>query len=118
MRWIAALPLVLVACDAPLEEFWPVERHVIERDDRTFLVQAKYDPLDYSWFARVSEPGAGLAGDEAQLALRIVEEDLGEKVCDSGRLTLESWWTERLPGGGALVHLPSLGTWQIVASCY
>ncbi|MEM7056886.1 MAG: hypothetical protein AAF557_04810 [Pseudomonadota bacterium] len=118
IRILPLIAMLLAACDQPLQELYPAERHTIETEQRTYLVRAEYDPFERGWFALVSVPDGGrLEPDDRFAVFDVVQNKLGPKVCDGAALEVkpEKIWTGH--GAKSIRYMPVNGEWQLLGRC-
>lgn len=120
MRTIALFctALALAGCSNPLEELWPAQKFAIEDAGRTYDIRTQYDPFERKWWTRVSVTGGRLEPDDRFTAFRIVQDQVGPKVCDDGakiEVKPQKIWTRH--GAETIRYLPENGTWILVGAC-
>lgn len=116
-RCIPLILLGLAACDAPLEEFWPRQNYTFEKDDRTYMVRVQSDPLDFTYYTRVTTPLYNLGEEDRDAVVALVENELGAKICKSGKMYLDDFLEWRLHNDDPVLLLKTIGTYQVVSKC-
>jgi len=118
----AGLTLALLggmgACSAPLEDPVSPERHSIVRDGVVYTAIARFDTLQQGYFTRIYPVMLQDRALDRTLAIDLVEQDLGPTLCEGQPLSHDETGALSLFGyTNAIDPLPSLGGWQILASC-
>ncbi|MEM9060735.1 MAG: hypothetical protein AAGD13_09775 [Pseudomonadota bacterium] len=116
-RFLPIALLALAGCDAPLEEFWPRQNFELTQNDETYLVRVQSDPLDFTYFTRVTNATYSLTEDDRDAVLELVRTGVGGKICKTGEMHLDDFMTWRFPNESPVRFLPALGTWQLVTKC-
>ena len=112
---VMALPLA--ACDAPMEEVWPLHSYAIEHGGRVYNVRAQYDPFELGYYVRVWAAAGELNVSDGPAVVAAVEEGLGPELCNGGRLDHTRSGVFSHPEGSTGLFMPELATWELLASC-
>ena len=115
------LPFVLLGLSGcaggAVDHIWDPEYLTVESGDKTYLVRVQSDPLDFTYFNKVTNPTYDLTAQDREAVIRVVEEQVGAEICASGRMHLENFQTWRFPDDDPVLYLPSTGTYQLVTKC-
>lgn len=114
-------PLVLLGlagcAGGAFDHIWDPEYLTVESEEKIYLVRVQSDPLDFTYFNRITNPTYDLSAADREAAIRVVEEQVGAEICESGRMHLERFMLGRFPDRDPVQYLPSLGAYQIVTKC-
>ena len=117
-HWILLATLGLSGCaGGVLDDIWAPKELTLQADDRTYLVRVQSDPLDFTYFNRVTNPTFDLGKDDREAVVKLVENQVGAEICDSGKMHLETILLGRFPNEDPVRYLPALGTYQLVTKC-
>ena len=117
-HWILIAALGVSGCAGSIfDPIWERQNLTLQSDDKTYLVRVQSDPIDFTYFSRVTNPTFSLAKEDRAAAIKVVEELVGAEICDSGRMELETLLLSRFPNEDPVRFLESLGTYQIVTKC-
>ena len=114
--WIAALG-VSGCAGSMFDPIWERQNLTVEVDDKTYLVRVQSDPLDFTYFSRVTNPTFSLAKEDREAVIDVVKNQVGAEICDSGKMHLEDFMLYRFPNRDPVRFLESLGTYQLVTKC-
>ncbi|MEL6999396.1 MAG: hypothetical protein AAFP68_14120 [Pseudomonadota bacterium] len=116
-RFLPLVLLALAACDAPLEEFWPRQNFEMTQDGKAYLVRVQSDPLDFTYFTRVTNPTYSLTENDREAVLELIKTGVGGKICKTGEMYPDDLLLGRFPNQSPVRFLPTLGTFQVVTKC-
>ena len=117
-HWILLATLGLSGCAGGLlDDIWAPKELTLEADDRTYLVRVQSDPVDFTYFSRVTNPTFDLAKEDREAVVKLVENQVGPVMCDGKKMHLETFLLGRFPDRDPVRYLPSLGTYQLVTKC-
>ena len=115
------LPLVLLGlagcAGGAVDHIWDPEYLTFQADGKTYLVRVQSDPLDFTYFNKVTNPTFDLTAEDREAVVKLVEEQVGAEICESDRMHLEDFMKWRLHKKDPVRYLPSTGTYQIVTKC-
>lgn len=118
----AVLLGALAACDTPLTEVHPATRVATVDSGRPVVMEARFDPFQRAYFARVRPVQSDIEPLGRADAVRLVEDVLGPEVCSGGKLSVGERGAWGLTGGSLSPNTPSVelagvGGWRLIARC-
>ena len=116
-RLLPLAVLALAACDPPMSELTPPRFYSFEREGIYYDLRAQFDPLVLGWFVRVWSIEVPLDARDQAIAMQIVEQDLGPRLCggEPMRIRQGNVWNPR--AGDRIEYLPTFSGYQFVARC-
>jgi len=115
---LAVATMALAACDPPLEGSSRTEYLTVVQDGMSYDAIAKYDGFQQAYFARIMPQMPSQPALTREEAIALVETGLGPQLCGGGPMVFDETGVISLFGyGNEADPLPSMGGWQIVASC-
>ena len=117
-HWIVLAAFTLSGCAGSMfDDIWAPKNLTLTEDDKTYLVRVQSDPVDFTYFSRVTNPTFDLTKDDREAVVKLVENQVGPVMCDGKPMHLETILLGRFPDRDPVRYLPSLGTYQLVTKC-
>lgn len=109
--------IALAACDPPATELTPPRFYTFEREGISYDLRAQFDPFVWGWFVRVWSLEVPMDARDLAVALQIVEQDLGSRLCGGEPMTIRPGDVWNGQAGERIQYLPAFAGYQFLARC-
>lgn len=100
-----------------VDDIWAPKNLTLQADEKTYLVRVQSDPVDFTYFSRVTNPTYDLTKEDREAVVKLVQEQVGPEMCEGKKMHLETILLSRFPDRDPVRFLESLGTYQLVTKC-